>query len=143
MQDNSSGKLEIVLALAKKAGPQVVACEAARKSVVKVVICAASELESERVLAISRGLRLFVSSAEDGVQPGIPPLVSPPGNLGPRSVDQQLHVFAVKYFRCESGRDVSFNAKPFVGVIRHRCSQAQGTGVENGGAKPDPRESQS
>jgi hypothetical protein len=88
MHDNSSGKLEIVLALAKKAGPDEVAFEAARKSVVKVVIGAATELESKPVLAIPCRLRLLVSSAEDGVQPGIPPLVSVPGNLWPRSVDQ-------------------------------------------------------
>src|SRR5882762_6143182 len=103
MHDNSSGKLEIVLALAIKAGPEEVALEAARKSVVKVVIGAATQLESERVLAISRRLRLLVSSAEDGVQPGIPPFVSVPGNLWPGPVDQQLHVFAVKYFWREGG----------------------------------------
>ena len=103
MQDNSSAKLEIVLALAKKTGPEEVAFEAARKSVVKVVIGSATKLESEPVLAISRRCRQLVSSPEDGVQPGIPPLVSVPGNLGPRSVDQQLHVFAVKYFWREGG----------------------------------------
>jgi hypothetical protein len=104
MHDNSSGKLEIVLVLAKKAGVDEVAFEAARKSVVKVVIGAATELESERVPAsIPRRLRLLVSSAEDGMQPGIPPLVSVPGNLRPGSVDEQLHVFAAIYFWREGG----------------------------------------
>src|SRR6266481_2518327 len=142
MQDNSSTKLEVVLALAKKAGPDVVAFEAARKSIVKVVIGAASQLDTVGAPAVSCGLGLLVSSAEDAVQPGIPPLVSPPGNLWPRAVDQQLHVFLGKNIRAPGGREVSFNAKPFVRVIRHGCLNAKGVGVEDGRAKPNPVESQ-
>src|SRR6266478_6310895 len=142
MQDNSGTKLEVVLALAKKAGPDVVAFEAARKSIVKVVIGAASQLDTVAVLAVPRRLRLLVSSAEDAVQPGIPPLVSPPGNLWPPAVDQQLRAFAGKNVRAPGGREVSFNAKPVVRVIRHGCFQAHGVGVEDGRAKPDPVESQ-
>src|SRR5882724_1043881 len=142
MHDNSSGKLEIVLALAEKARADVVRFEAAGKTRIEVVIAAATELDSERVPAVSRRLRLLVSSPEYGVHPGIPPLVSPPDNLWPRAVDQQLHVFAVKNFPPEGGRDVSFDAKPFVREIRHGGFYTQGAGVEDGRAKPDPGESQ-
>src|ERR1700682_459949 len=81
-------------------------------------------------------------SAEDGVQPGIPPLESVPRTLCPCTVDQQLPVCAIKNLRCESSRDVSFDAEPFVRVIRQGCSNPDGAGVEDGRAKPDPGESE-
>ena len=119
MHDNSSTKLEIVLTLAEKARPDVVRFKAAGKTGIKVVICTATELNGERVPAVPRSLRLLVGSAEYGVNPGFPSFALSPDELWPSSVDQQLHVFAVKNFRCESGRDVSFDAEPFVREIRH------------------------
>ena len=119
MHDNSSTKLEIVLTLAEKARPDVVRFKAAGKTGIEAVIGAATELDGERVPAVPRSLRLLVGSAEYGVNPWFPSFVLPPDGLWPSSVDQQLHVFAVKNFGRECGRDVSFDAKPFVREIRH------------------------
>ena len=139
MHHNPSANLVIVLRLLEKTGSNVVGLQAARKTRIEVVIGAASRLDTVRAPAVPRGLRLFVSSAEDGMDPGFPS-IPPRGDLWPCPVDQQFHVFAVKNLRCKRGRDVSFDAEPFVREIRHGRSYAHGAGVEDGRPKPDPIE---
>ena len=131
MKDGSAGNLEVVLCLMEEARAHIVASQAEGKVRIPAVIRSAASHNRIRIAAASRGLRLFVPTAKNPMQPRFPAFL-PPSDLRPGAVDQCFHIRATDRGRGERPSETPLNTQPFVEEISHARFYADAGGIKNG-----------